>query len=364
VPRAQCPFSVLVYSLMHSHASEFRRALSWIEIKDDRRAHAIAAHTEIREFLEADTTLQAWGVQTALIGSYARHTGIWPGKDVDVFTKLRKLSVGSTDPRTVYDHTREILVAAYGDRAEPQNRSVKIGFDRDGFEFSVDVVPAVRWGRRWAIPRRDTTTWDEADERRWVETDPERLEALTERLNDRLKIAGQGAYVPVVKLVRQARSHHRDKQKPGGFYFELLTYWAFVEGQVSGTSFAQVFGVTLGAIAAELRGVSPLKDPVLDRDYRPQPDPHDRAEAGRVMAGLADKAREAVTTDDICKSAARWREILGQNDKGWCFPVPDGCDEHGRKLPVAAPAVSRGSREAGPFAGIEGAWCPRLKSRP
>jgi tRNA nucleotidyltransferase (CCA-adding enzyme) len=47
-----------------------------------------------------------------LIGSYARHTAIWPGKDVDVFTKLTRLSVGATNPRTIFEHVRDILVEA------------------------------------------------------------------------------------------------------------------------------------------------------------------------------------------------------------------------------------------------------------
>jgi tRNA nucleotidyltransferase (CCA-adding enzyme) len=80
---------------MHALAAQFRSALQAIEIKDERRDHAIAAHTEIRTYLEADSTLRDWGVETVLIGSYARHTAIWPGKDVDVFTKLTRLSVGA-----------------------------------------------------------------------------------------------------------------------------------------------------------------------------------------------------------------------------------------------------------------------------
>lgn len=335
---------------MHTLAAQFNSALGAIEIKDRRRDHAVAAHTEIRTYLEADSTLRDWGVETVLIGSYARHTGIWPGKDVDVFTKLTRLSVGAADPRTIFQHTRDILVAAYGSAATPQNRSVKVDFTRDGFEFSVDVVPAVTWGDEWAIPRRDTATWDELDETRWVKTDPEKFTTLTEKLNRKIKVGDQGAYVPTVKLTRQARSHHLGKAKRGGFYFELMAYWAFDGGDVSGISFAEVFATALESIAEQLRGGAPLKDPVLGHDYRPQPDPGDRAAVAQAFGQLAANAREAITTDDICKAGALWHEILGKNEKGWCFPIPDGCDEHGRKLAVSAPAVSRGSRQAGGFA--------------
>jgi Second Messenger Oligonucleotide or Dinucleotide Synthetase domain len=319
--------------------------------RDRRATPAVCrrAHEEIRSFLEAEEHLRAWGVQTVLIGSYARRTGIHPGKDVDVFTKLANLAVEDTDPRTIYDAVRTILVARYQARAEPQNRSVKINFDPEGFEFSVDVVPAVRLSSRWAIPRRDREVWDQPDER-WVETDPEYLGELTTELNGKFKVGGQGAYVPTVKLVRQTRRHHRDTAKPGGFYFELMTYWAFERGDVWGATFAELFSSTLASIANQLESGRRLTDPVLIEDYRPEPELSDRIAAASVFLELAAKARQAISTDDVCKAAALWREVLGRNGQDWCFPIPRGCDEHGRKLAVTAPAISRGSREPGRFA--------------
>jgi Second Messenger Oligonucleotide or Dinucleotide Synthetase domain len=334
---------------MHALAHQFDTALKRINIDDERRRHAIAAHTQIRELLEGEEQLCAWGVDTALIGSYRRHTGIYPGKDVDVFTKLTELSVDDTDPPTIYRHVRDLLVGHYGGRAEPQPRSVKVSFDTAGFEFSVDAVPAVRMGERWAIPRYDTTLWDDP-ERRWVETDPEKLTELTERLNGLVVIGGQGGYVPVVKLVRQARCHHRGDEKPGGFYFELMTYWAFRNGEVGGDTYAEVFAATLSSIARQLQGGAELIDPVLGTAYRPSPEPGARTATGHIFSDLASQAQAALSEDSRCKAAAIWREILGRNDQGMCFPIPDGCDEHGRALPVTAVGSSRGSREPGGFA--------------
>jgi hypothetical protein len=334
---------------MHALVPEFKSALGRIEIGRDPRRYAAEAQADIRGYLEADETLCGWGVDTVLIGSYARDTGIYPGKDVDVFTKLTKLSTDDTDPRTIFDATWEILEAEYGDRAEPQPRSVKIEFDRDGFEFSVDVVPAVRCGERWAIPRHDTDLWDDP-EQRWVETDPEQITKLTVAMNKLLLVGGQGAYVPTVKMVRQARRYHRQKEKPGGSYFELLSYWAFKRGEVSGSSFAEIFASTLASVAGQLRSGHQLIDPVLGTPYKPSPDPMLLADAASVFGRLAAEAREAVTTDDRCRAGSLWRGILGQNEQGWCFPIPNGCDEHGRALPVTAVGVSRGSRERGGFA--------------
>jgi hypothetical protein len=336
-------------STLHTLAKQFASALGFIEVKGAWRDFAAEAQTQIRTHLEGDSTLKEWGLETVLIGSYGRGTAIWPGKDVDVFAKLSALRVGDTDPAAIFDHVRDGLVAAYGDRAEPQNRSVKVSFDRDGFEFSVDVVPAVRWEDRWAIPTRDVDQWGRSDDDRWVATDPEQLAKLTTRANGMLSVGSQGAYVPVVKLLRQTRSNHRGDLKPGGFYFELMAYQTFATKGASGDNFAQIFAATLGCVARQLlSGV--VADPVLDRPYAPVPDSGERLQAGEVFGHIAEQAQQAISTDDICQAGALWREILGTNDKGWCFPPPDGCDEHGRRLAVSAPAVSRGSREPGGFA--------------
>lgn len=336
-------------SPVHTLTAQFDGALGLINISPERRQFAIEAHEEIRDLLETDPTLRAWGISTVLIGSYARQTAIHPGKDVDVFARLTRLNVNSTSPSEIYEHVRNLLVAHYGSRAEPQNRSVKVSFDRDGFEFSVDAVPAVRMGERWAIPRHDVDLWDDPHER-WVETDPEQLGELTTEQNETVLIDGQGAYVPTVKLMRQTRCQHLADLKPGGFYFELMTYWAFDAGDVAGVSFAEVFAASLKAVAAQLESGLPLFDPVLGREYRPAPDPDARAHAASVFVGLAQRAAAALQAPSRCEAAKLWREILGCNCEGECFPLPEGCDEYGQALPVTSVGSSRGSREPGSFA--------------
>jgi Second Messenger Oligonucleotide or Dinucleotide Synthetase domain len=331
-------------------ADQFDGALSRLELSK-KRARVEAAHTEIRELLERDEQLCAWGVDTVLIGSYARKTAIYPGKDVDVFTKLTELNTGSIEPKVVFEAVRDVLVEEYEDRAKPQNRSITVAFptDDDEEDFHVDVVPAVHHGVRWAIPRRDTSLWESSEvERRWVETDPEKLTGLTQEQNESPKVAGRGAYVPTAKLVRQVRRHHRGKAKPSGFYFELMTYWTFEAG-VEGDSFAEIVANTLTAIAAQLRGGVPVIDPVLGKSYKPAPDAGDLLSTVTLFTGLAEDAQRALTLDK-CQAAVIWRRIIGEvDDFGPIFEIPPGCDEEGQKLPATA-VRARGGEEANRFA--------------
>jgi hypothetical protein len=324
---------------------QFKDALTRIEISGDKRDRAIGAHTEIRDLLEEDETLRGWGIDTILIGSYSRHTGIHPGKDVDVFMRLTELATDA-DPDEVFDHVVEVLTAHYGDRASAQRRSIKVDFSDDG--FSVDAVPAVKAGSRWAIPSSDTDRWGDASAERWMETDPRKLGELTTEMNDTLKVSDQGAYVPTVKLVRQTRKHHLGDDKPGGLYFELLAYRAFEAG-VSGESFAEIFSATLRSIATQLASGEELLDPALDSPYAPAPQADELEHAAQLFAELADDA-EAALDMEPCPAAATWRRILGDNDRGACFPLPDGCDEEGRSIPRVTSTGAVGSREAGGFA--------------
>ena len=82
--------------------SQFEQALTNIEVNGQKRKRAIGAHTEIRELLQGDEQLKEWGVEPLLIGSYGRETGIYPGKDVDVFLRFTKLDTRA-EPRAVFN---------------------------------------------------------------------------------------------------------------------------------------------------------------------------------------------------------------------------------------------------------------------
>ncbi len=323
---------------------QFKQAIANVTVNGDKRARAIKAHTEIRGLLETDSHLCDLGVDTVLIGSYARRTGIYPGRDVDVFVKLTKLDT-SVNPQDVFDAVCQVLVAHYGDRAEVQRRSIKVSFDGDD-KFSVDAVPAVRLGERWALPTHDRGLWQGTDER-WVETDPERLGDLTSNRNRTPTVGDDGAYVPTVKLVRQIRAHHLGDQKPGGLYCELACYWAFEAG-VSGASYAEILAATLRSIANHLSSGEPLVDPVLGQAFEPMPGAVELSSAALKFGEFATEA-EAALSMERCPAAATWRRLLGTNDRGACFPLPAGCDESGREISSITPVIAQGAGAAGGF---------------
>jgi hypothetical protein len=329
---------------METLAKQFDEALVLIGI-GEKGKRAQVAHKEVREVLESAEALRNWGVDTILIGSYARQTAIYPGKDVDVFSKMTKLDT-SVSPTMVFGVVRDTLVKHYGRRATPQRRSVKVTF---GDDFAIDAVPAVRSGGRWAIPNRDQAAWAQPAAR-WVQTDPERLGVLTTERNRQPTVGGQGAYVPVVKLVRQIREHHLGDAKPGGLYFELLTYHAFGKG-MQGASFAEFLTIALDRITVLLGAAvqNPIIDPALGTPYAPAPDAKDLQAAKTTFGKLAAEADRALGLER-CPAAVAWRRILGDNDRGPCFPLPPGCDESGRAIPAVTVNTRRGSDEARPFA--------------
>jgi hypothetical protein len=365
----------------HALSDQFRTAHRNIGL-GRRRVVAIAAHLEVRDVLNEAASLRERGLHDVLIGSYPRRTGIWPGKDVDVFGKLTAESIETISPAAAYDLFYKVLFAAFGERIEPQARSVKINYRpdrspgqrfvveaakslgesevlglRDTFEFSVDVVPAVHFGALWGIPNRDPSSWQrQAAAERWLCTNPERLTELTQQLNAKHTIGGAGAYVPTVKSIRQIRRVHLGARKPGGLFMELVVYEGFSLGAIVGESWADLASSTLSYIAARLPtvGLNPLCDPALDKPYAPTPDAIDIAMAASVFSNLAAKALTAVGAEK-CVAAAIWREIFGTNTNvnGPVFELPSGCTADGGVMPVFGTSADpiRGTNEARGFGG-------------
>lgn len=349
---------------METLTTEFGLAVQNVTISGVKEKRAISAHTEVRGLLEADPTLCGWGISTVLIGSYARHTARYPGKDVDVFLRFTKLSTAD-DPGRVYDEVARVVIDRYGEkdvdpggRVTKQPRSLKIAFsdpdepDSD-LSFSIDAVPAVPYGEHWGIPNRDTDKWQDP-ERRWIVTSPIEFADRSERLSTSgasPTVNGTNAYCPVMRLLRQARHVHLGGDRPGGLYTEVAAYYAWSSGEVAGESWAELLAATLRRVAAKFRecAVGGLPDPVLGTPMKPELTPEQWTNGADVFDGLAAKAAEALAAER-CRAAFLWRQILGDNDRGPVLPLPSGCDATGFPVTAVAAVTESGSDEPRGFA--------------
>ena len=316
---------------------QFEQALTNIEVNEQKRERAIEAHTEIRELLQQDKQLKEWGIEPLLIGSYGRGTGIYPGKDVDVFLRFTKLDKRA-EPKEVFNAVWRVLVHEYGQlgqqrgRAQQQRRSVKVLFpDRKGSsgahsDFSVDAVPAVRDGERWAIPTKDQNRWA-GGEGRWVRTAAVQFGELSEKLNQAgtsPMVGDRRAYKPLVKLVRQIRQTRFGDKRPGGLYMEFVTFEAWRSRLVTGNEWDVLLARTLHCVADRFERAAdePLLDPVLRTPVEPAPSEDEVKRAAAIFRSLANAANKTLNMNDGA-AAAEWRKILGGNDRADpVFPNP------------------------------------------
>jgi hypothetical protein len=328
---------------METLSSHFDGALARINLSGTKVTKAKKAHEEVRDVLAADATLQEYDVETILIGSYGRDVAIRPGRDVDVFTKLHEYD---HDAASLYEAVKAPLKKKYSDRLDDSGaHALSVAFGDDG--FAIDVVGATehKASGHWVIPAQDV----QGNRTQWDQTDPERLGELAEKRNAAPKVDGQGAYKPIVKMVRQIRRHHLDDARPNGLYFEMETYWAFEAG-VTADTFAELLAATLELIATQLESGAVITDPALGRPFDPTPKAADIDAAAKVFREQADNAKKALTMEE-CPAAATWRRILGQNESGWVFSLPAGCDESGESVRATGSVAALGSNEARGFAG-------------
>jgi hypothetical protein len=134
--------------------------------------------------------------------------------------------------------------------------------------------------------------------------------------------------------VRQARRIWVGDQ-PGGFFFEIMTYWAFQDGQFNKKSHAEYLTVVLEAIAEMLPEIAEdgLSDPTLPgKTISTKATSADFTTAIKKIAEAADLAREAFEDKDECSAALKWRRLLGKTSTGdQVFPLPDYCNTDGTR---------------------------------
>lgn len=339
---------------MATLATQFKVALGRIEPEKDA-TNAAEAHKQVSAALKADNMLKGLGISPFLIGSYGRNVSIKRVKDVDVFARLEK-ATSSLLPGAILDHVTDVLEDAFPGCVERQHRSAKVEFL--DYDLSVDVVIARPCtdhpDDHWQIPQKI-----ENDGRAsWVETNPIKMGELATAANKDFLLSADnpdsGVYKPMVKLVRQIRRTWVDDQ-PGGYYFEVLVYHAFQDLRPERNTVAAYLHVILREIADRLPDYVDAgpSDPTLDdRVIKTRATAEQIQAAADRMVKAADLAYEAHEEDDPCKSAVKWRELLGLThnvDKPEdVFPLPDYCNADGTTKSASstqvkgAPAVPAG----------------------
>ncbi len=303
-------------------APQFADALRRVEPQARDKKNAATAHSEVREALEGDPELVEMGIDTILIGSYARHVSIRRMRDVDVFSKLPS-APDDLKPRPLLKTFERVLIDAFGkERVEPQDRSITVGFP--DYDLGVDSVPARSKSDHWEIPDRTERGGG------WEETNPERLGTLATAKNDK----HDSLYVPVVKLIRQTRRANLG-ERPGGLYFEILTYHAFDRRGATGPSVAEYYCSALRGVVTELEVAvaQGLDDPTLpSAKIKTRATRSELTTALETFRKLSVSADAALADDDRCRSAKAFQVIFGKNDDGdLVFPMPDDCEDDGTK---------------------------------
>lgn len=356
--------------------AEFTQGVTNVTVNDKKLELAIAAHTEIRDLLNADEELRKWGINPFLIGSYGRQTARYPGKDVDVFLRFNNLSARH-DPGKIYAAVERVLVAKYGSkddnpegRVTRQARSLKIDFP-DAEEpasygatsfsdtsFSVDAVPAVPWQGHWGIPNRDRKQWDKEENQRWIKTDPIQFDKDTDALcmaSWSSQVGSRNAYRPVTRLLRQVRHTHLRSQRPGGLFVEVAAFHVWKAQLVTGSTWAELLTSTLEQVAGQFTEYEQtgLPDPVFGTPMKPALGFALWAAAASSFNWLAEQGREALDADP-CRAAKIWRSILGTNERGEVLILPDGCDANGFPLSAISAVTAVGSDQPRGFASDAG----------
>jgi hypothetical protein len=317
----------------------FSKALSNVEPTEDI-PNAIEAHQEVTNVLLADDELKAMGISPVLIGSYKRQVSIKRIKDVDVFGRLED-APDDLKPEDALDLFEKVLTNEFGaERVERQARSIKI--DYPDYDLTVDAVPARPLGENWELPNHPP----EGEAAEWIETNPLRMNEITTETNQAYTLNDTGVYVPVVKLIRQTRRNWLGDH-PGGFFFEVMTYWAFNNQTLSGNSYAEYVTLALEEIAAMLPdvAVNGLDDATIDgKKISTKATAEDLETAVANIGEAAALARDAFEDEDDCSSAVKWRQLFGKTSDGeFVFPIPDYCNTDGTHKSSATRLVVPGA---------------------
>lgn len=330
---------------MNSYFDDF---LKNIRLSADQKKALVDAHTQLRERLNADSSLDEVLVSTFLQGSYRRSTIIKPAagqsSDVDVVV-VTNISEEEYTPVEALDLFLGFLEDHYPNQYERQGRSW--GIHLEGAD--IDLVPtsapsetlsesnAIRsavfssldiealsnmdalskeYGSRTAATlgtiiesgdwKDDPLRIPDREANRWESTDPLSQISWTIEKNARCS----GHYVNVVKAIKWWwRTQHPDKKYPKGYPLEHLVgdccpdeIESVAEGVV--TTFEAI--VKLG----------PTKPVLLDRglpnDVMARISQNDYETFYKCISEAALLAREAFDAEDSYSASEKWRELFGE----------------------------------------------------
>ncbi|MEK7993454.1 MAG: hypothetical protein AAB403_06575, partial [Planctomycetota bacterium] len=193
---------------------------SELELPDREQSKAATAQKAIRE----QVAKHLYVANSFLAGSYARYTKITPLSDIDVIfvrnsERVGLASSGGTSPNEALVQLAEAVKKAYPStaRIEKQSRSVNVRIQ--GLQFGFDLIPAwLRTPDGYWIP--------DADDSRWIPTDPDQHAAMMTEANRRC----ENKLKPVIKMAKHWSRYNYDRLR--SFHIELVCAAIFITGEI------------------------------------------------------------------------------------------------------------------------------------
>ncbi len=288
--------------------SVFKDLLRDIEPSRTTKARASNAHTALRNFLSKHEDFGKVHVKTFLSGSYKRDTAIRPKTaegeverpDVDIIVLTNQTLTDS--PAAVVDSLCKAIRSGYSN-VRRQQRSVGVETE----QASMDVAPII-------APFGDDGPFFIPDRKleQWIETNPPQHTQWTTETNE----AAGGRFKPLVKLMKWWRRENPTVSKrPKGFVMECITAECM---DVDKTHYGELFAKALDGVVSRYR-MSVLLEQVPRIDDPGVPG--NSVTDGMTFAAFegfyrkaeahAEKAREALSEQDLDKATTLWREIFG-----------------------------------------------------
>jgi SMODS domain-containing protein len=220
---------------------------SELELPDRKQREASVAQQDIRarisQYLDVPSSF--------LSGSYARHTKIFPLKDIDLILVRNCAPVGLTSdgsgvsPGQALDEVVGAVRKAYPLAATAAKQARSVNVQLSGLEFGFDLVPAwLRHPDGYWIP--------DTDRGAWIPTDPDAHAQFMTQSNERCG----GKLKPVIKMVKHWSRRNYDLLS--SFHLELLCSDSFGGGEIPNYQ----IGVAAVLVHMQRHATQQMMDPI------------------------------------------------------------------------------------------------------